>query len=109
MKIGVVSRSGSHRLLKGSLAVALLAGVSIAPAALALVSSAAGAAATSSYSPATPQLATITSPAGGTGAACAPWNLSQGDSAFPSYPEADLVPSYVPGGPTTNTGGTTEP
>jgi large repetitive protein len=109
MKMGIVSRSGSRRFLKGSLAVALLAGVSITPAALALVASPAGAAATSGYSPATPQLATITSPAGCTGSACAPWNLSQGDSAFPSYPEADLVPSYVPGGPTTSTGGTTEP
>ncbi|MFZ0251960.1 MAG: Ig-like domain repeat protein [Acidimicrobiales bacterium] len=88
--------------------MALVAGVAITPLAVALVSSPAGAS-TSSYTPATPQLATITSPAGCTGYGCAPWNLSQGDSASASYPESDLVPSYVPGGPTTTTGGTTEP
>ncbi len=54
---------------------------------------------------ATPQLATIT----GSGSNTAPWNTSQGDSGSTAYPQSDLLPSFVPGGPTTTIGGVTEP
>ena len=108
MHIRAVTPRGRGRVLKGALAVALVAGVSATPIALVLGSSPAGAS-TSTYTPATPALATITSPAGCTGYGCAPWNLSQGDSASAPYQESDLSPSYVPGGPTTTTGGTTQP
>ena len=110
MHIGTVTPPRRARVLKGALAVALLTGIGATPIVLVLGSSPAGAStSTSTYTPATPELATITSPAGCTGYGCAPWNLSQGDSASASYPESDLYPSYVPGGPTTTTGGTTEP
>ena len=46
-----------------------------------------------SYTPATPVLATITN-----GASAAPWNLSQGDSGLPAFTGA-VLPTYTPSGP----------
>lgn len=51
-----------------------------------------------SYSPGTPSLATITN-----GTSQAPWNTSQGDPSATAYPQSDLLPTYIPGGPTTTT------
>ena len=87
------------------MAVALL-GLSATPIALILGSSPAGAS-TSTYTPTT-GTGDHHGPAGCTGYGCAPWNLSQGDSASTAYPESDLSPSYVPGGRHDDRG-TTEP
>jgi hypothetical protein len=62
---------------------------------------AANASAATSYTPAAPVVDAVT---GG------PWNSSQGDSsAGTSYPGADLLPSYIPGGSFTELGGVQEP
>lgn len=104
MKIGVANR----RLLNGGSALAVLAGLVVAPVAVVLVSTPAGAA-TTAYTPATPTLATLTSPSTCTTsstATCAPWNEYQGDSAFPTYSSqapGTVLPTYTPGGATTST------
>jgi hypothetical protein len=58
-------------------------------------------AATTSYTPATPVVDTVS---GG------PWNTSQGDAgAGPAYPTPDLLPTFSFGGSETTTGGVSEP
>ncbi len=46
----------------------------------------------------TPSLATITN-----GSTAAPWNEAQGDPEGTTYPQSDLLPSFLPGGPTAGT------
>jgi large repetitive protein len=100
-----------HRVTKSALAVALGAGLIVAPVALVLVDSA-PASADTSYTPAAPTLATITSPAGCSGSTCAPWNESQGDPSSPTYASQSpgtVLPTYTPGGATTGSGASAEP
>src|SRR5271165_1398147 len=99
MNIGAPRRA-DRRLLKGGTALALMLGVAITPIAVLLDSSPAGAAATV-YTPATPTLATLTSPAGCSGSACAPWNEYQGDTSAAAYSSngvGTVLPAYTPGG-----------
>jgi hypothetical protein len=101
----VAPRFQARRLLKGGMAVALIASVAT-PIVVALASSPAGATNSATYTPATPTLATMTSPAGCSGTACAPWNEYQGDSSFPTYSSQSpgtVLPVYTPGGATTTT------
>jgi hypothetical protein len=93
--------SGPARAVAGGLALV----ATIVPVGALLVAAPASAApSVTTYTPGPPSLATITN-----GTATAPWNTSQGDPGTTAYPYADLVPTYTPGGPTTTTGGATEP
>ena len=107
-----MNRSFSSRILRtapGALAALLVVagtvGVPLAVSTATPAAAAPPATDTSGWSVATPQLATIT----GSGSSLAPWNTSQGDSGSTSYPQSDLLPTFVPGGPTTTLGGVTEP
>jgi titin len=101
----------THRTAPGALAALLIAvgtvGVPLAVTSATPAGAAPPATDTSGWSVAAPQLATI---AGG-GSGLAPWNTSQGDSTpgTTAYPQSDLLPTFVPGGPTTTLGGVTEP
>ncbi|HEY1832504.1 MAG TPA: Ig-like domain repeat protein [Acidimicrobiales bacterium] len=96
--------------MRGGTALAVVGGMAVVPIAVVLDAAPAGAV-TTIYTPATPSLATLTSPSGCSGTACAPWNEYQGDpgssgvtdNGGTSYPESMLLPTYVPGGPTTTT------
>jgi len=62
---------------------------------------------TTSYSPGTPEVDSITD-----GTSQAPWNTSQGDSSgslYSSQSPGALFPTFTPGGATTGTGSSTEP
>jgi hypothetical protein len=54
-----------------------------------------GVAGAADYTTGTPSLATITN-----GSSAAPWNEAQGDPSGSPYPQSDLLPSFLPGGPT---------
>ncbi len=69
--------------------------VAVMPLAVLVDSGVAGAA---DYTVGTPSLATITN-----GSTAAPWNEAQGDPSGTSYPGTDLLPSFLPGGPTAGT------
>ncbi len=99
------SRTRKRPYFKSSMALAMFTAIAITPIDLVLDSSPAGASSTQ-YTPATPSLATLTSPAGCSGSSCAPWNEYQGDTAFPSYTSTGggtVLPTYTPGGATTST------
>ena len=57
-----------------------------------------GVAGAADYVVGTPSLATITN-----GSTAAPWNEAQGDPSGSPYPQSDLLPSFLPGGPTAGT------
>jgi hypothetical protein len=57
-----------------------------------------GVAGAADYLTGTPNLATITN-----GSTAAPWNEAQGDTSGTPYPQSDLLPSFLPGGPTAGT------
>ena len=101
-----------RRLVASGLPIALGTAAVMVPALVITgsVQTPAGAAsAVATYDPGTPSLATITSPSGCAGVACAPWNEAQGDAGSTAYPSSDLLPTYTPGGPTTGSGSTAEP
>jgi hypothetical protein len=79
--------------------VLLLAGAGVA--AIVMVAPAAASENTTTYTPETPTVDTVS---GG------PWNTSQGDpSAGEAYPLSDLLPTFTPGGAETTLGGVSEP
>jgi hypothetical protein len=57
-----------------------------------------GVAGAADYVAGTPSLATITD-----GSTAAPWNEAQGDPSGTAYPQSDLLPSFLTGGPTAGT------
>ncbi len=84
-----------------ALLVIVLSLVGVSVAALAVSATALASSGATTYTPETPVLDTI---AGG------PWNTSQGDaSAGGLYQEADLLPTFTPGGNETTLGGLGEP
>jgi hypothetical protein len=92
--------------------MAVVAATFVAPITVLLGSnsSAAGAPTVVAYEPGTPSLASITSPTGCTGTACAPWNESQGTPTVAPYTSKLLLtPTYTPGGSSTGSGATAEP
>ncbi len=107
------SRAGKGRIRKGALALALLAGVAVTPIAVILSSQGAGASPITAWSATSPTLASITDQSGTTCSSdpanrcTAPWNEWQGDggSGESIYQNADLFPTYTPGGNTATAGG----
>ena len=99
--ISVVARARSLAVSVVTLS-AVLAPLTIATHA----SPAAAANPPTTYTPGTPQLATITN-----GTSAAPWNEAQGDPASPTYTSQSpgTLDPYTPGGATTGSGATAEP
>jgi hypothetical protein len=103
------TRLRGARSVKGMTAMALVLGVAVAPVAVLLDSSPAGAQSSTSYTSGTPTLASLASPASCTTVStgtCAPWNEYQGDSSAPNYASQSpgtVLPVYTLGGATTTT------
>ena len=102
------ARRTNGRWRRGGVAAALLLGLAITPIAVVLGTSPAGAQNSTSYTPATPTLDTLTSPSTCTAnsiSTCAPWNEYQGDqgsgATFSSQAPGTVLPVYTPGGATT--------
>jgi large repetitive protein len=102
------ARRTNGRWRRGGVAAALLLGLAITPIAVVLGTSPAGAQNSTSYTPATPTLDTLTSPSTCTAnsiSTCAPWNEYQGDpgsgATYSSQAPGTVLPVYTPGGATT--------